>query len=355
MPPAALSGVISILRAAPPKSGLDNPKRRSSMNILVRAAAGTLAACTLLFSWGATAQDYPTRPIRMIVPYAPGGNVDISARIIAAPLGEILGQTVVVDNRPGAGGNLGASLVAKATPDGYTLLVGSSGPLSVNPVIFKSLPYDSLKDFAPISTVQAVPLVLLASPRAGINSVAELVAAAKARPGKLTMASAGAGTTNHFAIELFASMADIKVLHVPYKGSGPALSELLGGQVETMVDQLAASIGYVKDGRLKVLAVTTTQRASALPNTPTLDELGYKGYQAATLLGVLAPAGTPRPVIAKLNAALRKTMDNSAVSERFRGLGANPGASSPEEFSKRIRDELQQWQALVKKLDLKFE
>lgn len=325
------------------------------MNILVRAAARTLAACTLLFSWGATAQDYPTRPIRMIVPYAPGGNVDISARIIAAPLGEILGQTVVVDNRPGAGGNLGASLVAKATPDGYTLLVGSSGPLSVNPVIFKSLPYDSLKDFAPISTVQAVPLVLLASPRAGINSVAELVAAAKARPGKLTMASAGAGTTNHFAIELFASMADIKVLHVPYKGSGPALSELLGGQVETMVDQLAASIGYVKDGRLKVLAVTTTQRASALPNTPTLDELGYKGYQAATLLGLLAPAGTPRPVIARLNAALRKTMDNNAVSERFRGLGANPGASSPEEFSKRIRDELHQWQALVKKLDLKFE
>lgn len=325
------------------------------MNILVRATGTTLAACALLFSWGVTAQDYPTRPIRMIVPYAPGGNVDISARIIAAPLGEILGQTVVVDNRPGAGGNLGASLVAKATPDGYTLLVGSSGPLSVNPVIFKSLPYDSLKDFAPISTVQAVPLVLLASPRAGINSVTELVAAAKSRPGKLTMASAGAGTTNHFAIELFASMADIKVLHVPYKGSGPALSELLGGQVETMVDQLAASIGYVKDGRLKVLAVTTAQRASALPNTPTLDELGYKGYQAATLLGLLAPAGTPRPVIAKLNAAVRKTMDNSAVSERFRGLGANPGASSPEEFSKRIRDELHQWQALVKKLDLKFE
>ncbi|MEK6594337.1 MAG: tripartite tricarboxylate transporter substrate binding protein [Pseudomonadota bacterium] len=301
------------------------------------------------------AEQFPTRPIRFIVPYAPGGNVDISARIIAAPLGEILGQTIVVDNRPGAGGNLGASLVAKATPDGYTLLVGSSGPLSVNPVIFKNLPYDSLKDFAPISTVQAVPLVVLASPKAGFNSIADVVAAAKARPGKVTMASAGAGTTNHFAIELLASMANIKVLHVPYKGSGPALSELLGGQVETMVDQLAASIGYVKDGRLKVLAVTTTQRASALPNTPTLDELGYKGYQAATLLGLLAPAGTPKPVIARLNAAVRKIMDNAAVSERFRGLGANPGASSPEEFSARIRDELRQWQDLAKKLNLKFE
>ncbi len=317
-----------------------------------------ISALLVLGLWCASAfaaDSYPSRPIRVIVPYAPGGNVDISARIIAPPLGEALVQTVVVDNRPGAGGNLGASMVAKATPDGYTLLVGSSGPLSVNPVIFKNLPYDSLKDFAPISTVQAVPLVLLASPKSGFNTVADVIAAAKSRPGKVTMASAGAGTTNHFAIELFAQMAGVRVLHVPYKGSGPALSELLGGQVETMVDQLAASIGYVKDGRLKVLAVTTPQRATALPNVPTLDELGYKGYQASTLLGLLAPAGTPKPVVTTLNTALRKVMDNSAVAERFRGLGANPGASSPEEFSARIRDELAQWRALVKKLDLKFE
>lgn len=301
------------------------------------------------------AEPFPSRPIRMVVPYAPGGNVDISARIIAPSLAEALAQTVVVDNRPGGGGNLGAALVAKSTADGHTLLVGSSGPLSVNPVIFKKLPYDSLKDFAPVSTVQAVPLVVLASPRSGIQSIADLVAMAKSRPGKLTIASAGAGTTNHFAIELFASMAGVRLLHVPYKGSGPALSELLGGQVETMVDQLAASIGYVKDGRLRVLAVTTAQRAAALPQVPTLDELGYKGYQASTLLGLLAPAGTPKPVVTKLNAAIRKAMDNPAVAERFRGLGANPGASSPEEFSKRIRDELQQWQVLVKKLNLKFE
>lgn len=314
-----------------------------------------LLALAALASAAHAAEQFPSRPIRVIVPYAPGGNVDISARIIATPLGEALGQTVVVDNRPGAGGNLGASMVAKATPDGHTLLVGSSGPLSVNPVIFKNLPYDSLKDFAPISTVQAVPLVMLASPKSGYASVADVVSAAKARPGKVTMASAGAGTTNHFAIELFAQMAGVKVLHVPYKGSGPALSELLGGQVETMVDQLAASIGYVKDGRLKVLAVSTPQRAAALPNVPTLDELGYKGYNAATLLGLLAPAGTPKPVVAKLNAAVRKTMDNPAVAERFRGLGANPGASSPEEFSTRIRDELRQWQELVRKLNLKFE
>jgi len=312
----------------------------------------TLAAMVTPVS---AAEQFPTRPIRVIVPYAPGGNVDISARIIAPPLGEVLGQTVVVDNRPGAGGNLGASLVAKATPDGYTLLVGSSGPLSVNPVIFKNLLYDTLKDFAPISTVQAVPLVVLAGPKSNINSIADVITAAKARPGKLTIASAGAGTTNHFAIELFAHMANVKLLHVPYKGSGPALSELLGGQVETMIDQLAASIGYVRDGRLKVLAVTTQQRAAALPNVPTLEELGYKGYQAATLLGLLAPAGTPRPVVGKLNAAVRKIMDNNAVAERFRGLGANPGASSPEQFTTRIRDELEQWRTLVKQLNLKFE
>lgn len=322
-----------------------------TLTLLVLAAL----AMPLLPPAAIAADAFPSRPIRLVVPYAPGGNVDISARIIAPPLAETLGQTVVVDNRPGGGGNLGASLVAKATADGHTLLVGSSGPLSVNPVIFKSLPYDSLKDFAPVSTVQAVPLVLLAGPKSAINSVADLVAAAKSRPGKLTIASAGAGTTNHFAIELFASMANVRLLHVPYKGSGPALSELLGGQVETMIDQLAASIGYVKDGRLKVLAVTTSQRAAALPNVPTLDELGYKGYQAATLLGLLAPAGTPKPVVAKLNTAVRKVMDNAAVAERFRGLGANPGASSPEEFQARIRDELAQWQALVKKLNLKFE
>lgn len=301
------------------------------------------------------AESFPTRPIRLVVPYAPGGNVDISARIVAPPLGDVLGQPVVVDNRPGAGGNLGASLVAKSTPDGYTLLVGSSGPLSVNPVIFKNLPYDSLKDFAPLSTVQSVPLIVLASPKSGFNSIADVITAAKSRPGKVTMASAGAGTTNHFAIELFAQMANVKVLHVPYKGSGPALSELLGGQVETMVDQLAASIGYIKDGRLKVLAITTPRRSAVLPNVPTLDELGYKGYQATTLLGLLAPTGTPPAVIDKLNASIRKVMDSPAVSERFRGLGTEPGASSPEEFSKRIRDELAQWRVLVKKLDLKFE
>lgn len=324
------------------------------MNKRTRFAACLVAAFGIAAAGIAAAQDFPTRPIRFIVPYAPGGNVDISARTVGPVLGEILGQTIVVDNRPGAGGNIGAVIVAKATPDGYTLLVGSSGPLSVNPVVLKDMPYDSVKDFAPVSRVQSVPLVLLTSPKFGVGSVKELITRAKAEPGKITMASAGTGTTNHFAIELFSTMAGIKVLHVPYKGSGPALAELLGGQVNTMVDQLTSSIGYIRDGRLKVIAVTAAKRVDALPDVPTLAESGIPGYEASTFLGLLAPAGTPRAVIMKLNGAIAKAVATKSVNERFRSLGADPGASSPEAFAKIIRDELAKWRRVAKEANLKF-
>lgn len=325
------------------------------MTIWTCVAGMTLAAATALAPGLATAQTYPTRPIRMIVPYPPGGNVDISARIVGPALTELLGQTVIVDNRPGGGGNVGAGLVAKATPDGYTLLVGSSGPLSVNPVVFRDTPYDSVKDFAPVSMVQVVPLVLTVSPRFAVSSVKELIERAKAQPGKITVASAGTGTTNHFAIELFSSMTGAKLLHVPYKGSGPALGELLGGQVNTMIDQLTSSMGFIKDGRLKVIAVTAAKRVAALPGVPTLAESGVPGYEASTYLGILAAAGAPRDVVMKLNAALRKVMDMPAVQERFRGLGADPGASSPAEFGKIIREELDKWRNLARTANLKFD
>jgi len=324
------------------------------MNKLTRFAACVVAAFATASVSIVAAQDFPTRPIRFIVPYAPGGNVDISARTVGPVLGEILGQTIVVDNRPGAGGNIGAVIVAKATPDGYTLLVGSSGPLSVNPVVLKDMPYDSVKDFAPVSRVQSVPLVLLTSPKFGVGSVKALSTRARAEPGKITMASAGTGTTNHFAIELFSTMAGIKVLHVPYKGSGPALAELLGGQVNTMVDQLTSSIGYIRDGRLKVIAVTAAKRVDALPDVPTLAESGIPGYEASTFLGLLAPAGTPRPVIMKLNGAIAKAVATKSVNDRFRSLGADPGASSPEAFAKIIRDELAKWRRVAKEANLKF-
>ena len=318
-------------------------------------AVGALSLCAALFACApAAAQDYPARPIRMIVPYAPGGNVDISARIVGPALHDLLGQSVVVDNRPGGGGNVGAAMVAKSTPDGYTLLVGSSGPLSVNPIVFKDTPYDSVKDFAPVSMVQIVPLVLTASPKFAVGSVKELIARAKAQPGKITIASAGTGTTNHFAIELFSTMAGVKLLHVPYKGSGPALGELLGGQVNTMIDQLTSSMGFIKDGKLKVIAVTAAKRVSLLPDVPTLAESGVPGYEASTYLGILAPAGTPRPVVTRLNGALRKVMDMPTVQERFRSLGADPGASSPEQFRKIVADELNKWRKLAKDANLQF-
>ena len=314
--------------------------------VLLSASAAVQAASTGAF---------PTRPIRLVVPYAPGGNVDITARTIGPGLGEALGTSVVVDNRPGGGGNLGANLVARAAPDGYTLLMGSSGPLSINVIVFRDIPYDSVKDFAPVSSVHVVPLVLLASQKTPVSSVQDLIARMKAAPGKVTMASAGAGTTNHFAIELFASMTGTRPLHVPYKGSGPALTELLGGQVETMVDQLTSSIGYVRDGRLKLLAVTGRKRSPVLPNVPTLDESGLKGYEASTYIGVAAPSGTPAPVVKRLNDAIRKVMATPDVVDRLRALGTEPGASSPAEFRKMIADELDKWREVARKSNLKFD
>jgi tripartite-type tricarboxylate transporter receptor subunit TctC len=300
-------------------------------------------------------QNFPTRPIRLIVPYPPGGNVDITARIIGPALGEIVGQSIVVDNRSGAGGNLGANLVAKAPPDGYTLLMGSSAPLAINPIVIKDTPYDPLTAFAPVSRVHVVPLVVLAGPKSGIASVKELIERAKANPGKLAAASAGTGTTNHFGIELFNTMAGVRLLHVPYKGSGPALAEMLGGQIPVMFDQLSASIGYIRDGRLNALAVASAKRSSVLPGVPTLDESGLKGYEASTFIGVAAPARTPQAVMSRLNAAVRKVMDTANVADRLRGLGTDPGASSPEEFSSTIRGELNKWRDLAQRAGLKFD
>jgi len=303
----------------------------------------------------AAQQVYPARPIRLVVPYPPGGNVDITARIVGPVLGEIVGQSIVVDNRSGAGGNVGAALVAKAAPDGYTLLLGSSAPLAINPIVIRDTPYDPLTAFAPVSRVHVVPLVLLANPKMGAGSVKDLIERARRSPGKVTIASAGTGTTNHLGIELLSVHAGIKVLHVPYKGSGPALGELLGGQVQFMFDQLTSSIGYIRDGRLTALAMASLKRSSVLPNVPTLDESGLKGYEATTFIGVVGPAGMARTVISRLNAAVRKVMDTASVADRFRALGTDPGASSPEEFRRTIRDELAKWREVVRRAGLKFE
>jgi len=310
----------------------------------------------LLFSAAAAAQPaFPNRPIRLVVPYPPGGNVDITARIVGPVLGEIVGQTIVVDNRSGAGGNLGAGMVAKAAPDGYTLLMGSSAPLAINPIVIKDTPYDPLTAFTPVSRIHVVPLVVLAGPKSGAGSIKDLIERARANPGKITVASPGIGTTNHLGIELFSARTGVKVVHVAYKGAGPALAELLGGQVQFMFDQLSASIGYIRDGRLTALAVASAKRSTVLPNVATLDESGLKGYEATTFIGIAGPAALPKAVVSKLNAAMLKVMDTTSVADRFRALGADPGASTPEEFSKTIRDELAKWRDVVARAGLKFE
>ena len=316
------------------------------------------SALALLLCWAATqagAQNFPTQPVKLIVPFAPGGNVDVTARIISIELGKILGQSVIVENRAGGGGSIGATAVATATPDGHTLLMGASGPLSVNPVAIPNLAYDPVKDFAPVSRIHVVPLVVLTNPKSGIGSIKDLMARAKAEPGKITIASAGVGTMNHLAIELFNHTAGVELLHVPYKGGGPALNDLLGGQVSLAFEQMNSSMGFIKDGRLTPLAVSSRKRSSALPNVPTLDELGLQGYEAATFVGVLAPARTPKAVIDKLNAAVRRTMESPEVLARLRDLGAEPAASSPEEFGALVRSELDKWRGLATRAGIKFE
>jgi len=303
----------------------------------------------------AAQQNFPMRPIRLVVPWAPGGNVDITARLIGGPLTEILGRTIVVDNRPGGGGSLGANMVAKSAPDGYTLLMASSGSVTVNAAVYKSLPYDADKDFAAIGTVNEVPLVLAVGPKTPASSIKELIALAASQPGKVTAATAGAGSTNHLVLEMFNTQARVQLLHVPYKGSGPALVDTLGGQVAMIVDQLSSSLPYIREGRLRSLAVTTKKRSSQLPNVPTLEEAGLKGFEATTFTGVMAPAGTPKPVIDRLYAALMKTLDSPAVIEKFRSMAAEPMRNTPQQFAAFVREDLARWKAVAKAANVQVE
>lgn len=321
----------------------------------IRCLATLVISMVAMAAAGAEKTDYPNRPIRLIVPWAPGGSVDISSRILAAPLSEILRQQVIVDNRPGGGGSIGANIVAKGPTDGYTLLAGSSGSVTANQAVYANLPYDSVRDFAPISMINVTPMAVLSYPSASVTSIKDLLALARSQPGKVTMASAGTGSSNHLAIELFQTMSGVRFLHVPYKGSGAALTELLGGQVQTMIDQIASSIGYVRDGRLRILAVTSINRSGVLPNIPTLDELGLKGYEAASFTGVLAPAGTPLPVIDRLYAAVIKAATLPAVTAKFTELAADPKTTTPAEFAGFIRNDIAKWRKVAQGANIKLD
>jgi tripartite-type tricarboxylate transporter receptor subunit TctC len=309
---------------------------------------GALAVVTACMAAVAFAQPYPNHAIRLVVPFPAGGTTDILARAAAQKLTEALGQSVVVDNRPGAGGNIGAELVAKAAPDGYTLLMGTVGTHAINPSLYAKMPYDHVKDFVPIVLVAGVPNVLVVNPSLPINSVADLIKLAKAKPGTINFASSGSGTSIHLSGELFKTMAGVDMTHVPYKGSAPALTDVMGGQVQIMFDNLPSSLALIKSGKLRAVAVTSLQRAPALPDVPTIAESGLPGFEASSWFGILAPAGTPAPIVAKINAEVNKWLQSPEAKEQLLAQGAAAAGGSPEQFVAHIRAETDKWAKVVK-------
>jgi tripartite-type tricarboxylate transporter receptor subunit TctC len=306
------------------------------------------AAMTLLLAAGAWAQAYPTKPIRLVVPFPAGGTTDILARQVAQRLSVSLGQSVIVDNRPGAAGNIGSDLVAKSAPDGYTLLMGTVGTHAINPSLYTRMPYDHVKDFVPIVLVAGVPNVLEVTPSLPVNSVADLIKLAKEKPGQLNFASSGSGTSIHLSGELFKTMAGVDMMHVPYKGSAPAVTDLMGGQVQLMFDNLPSSLAQIKAGKLRAIAVTSAQRAPALPNVPTIAESGLPGFEASSWFGMLAPAGTPSPIVARLNADVNQWLQTAEAKEKLLAQGAVAAGGTPEQFAAHIRAETEKWAKVVK-------
>jgi tripartite-type tricarboxylate transporter receptor subunit TctC len=300
-------------------------------------------ACAAASTGTAFADAYPSKPINFVVPYPPGGASDIIARLIAERLQASLKQPVVVENRAGANGIIAYQYVTKAPADGHTILMANIGPSAINPSIYKKLPYDALKDFAPVTLVSWVPLMFVANPSLGVNTVPELIAKAKVAPGTLSYGVSGNGTAGHLAMELFKSNAGIDIKPIPYKGDTPALSDTIGGQVDVMMATVVAAAPHVASGRLKALAVTTKKRLPASPNIPSVAESGMPGFEAVSWGGILAPAGTPKPVVDKLNAEIVKILKLPEVKERFAAAGAEVVHSTPEEFAKYIADETAKW------------
>ena len=336
------------------------PQRRRFTRLAPRlalaASAALLAPAALLLPALAKAQTvWPTKAVRIVVPFAAGGTTDILARSLAPELQKAFGQPFVVDNKPGAGGNSGANEVAKSVPDGTTLLMGTVGTHAINAALYPKMPFDPVKDFAPITQMAGVPNVLVLNPafaqKYNINSVTDLVRAAKANPGKFNMASSGNGTSIHLAGELFKSMTGSYMVHFPYRGSGPALIDLIGGSVDLMFDNLPSALPQIKAGKLKALAVTSASRSAALPDLPTIAEAGgpaLKGYEASSWFGLMAPAGTPADVVTRLQQETAKALLSPALKERLQSQGAIPGGMSSAAFTSFIAAETQKWAAVVK-------
>jgi tripartite-type tricarboxylate transporter receptor subunit TctC len=313
------------------------------------AVASAMALCS-----GAAAQDYPNKPIKIIVPYPGGQASDTIARIVAERLGRSFGQAVIVDNRPGAGGNIGTDTGAKSPPDGYTLTVATAA-LPISKSVYRKLPFDPAKDFAPITLMTVTPLVLVTRTNLPVKDVKELVALAKKEPGKITFASSGLGTSHQLSGELFKTLAGVDMLHVPYKGSPPAHIDLMGGAVDIMFDNIVPVAPQIKQGKLRALAVTTKTRAAALPDVPTMAESGYPNFEATAWFGLLAPAGTPQPIIDKLNKEVVAILKSPDIKEKLAGMGATVVGDTPEEFGRFMADEINKWAPVVKRANIELE
>ena len=310
---------------------------------------------SFLVAGAALAQAYPNRPVRIVVPWPPGQATDIAARVVAEKLQQQLGQPFVADNRPGAGGSIGTDAVAKASPDGYTLLAASSGPISIMPNLQK-IPYDPLKDLQPVSLIAMAPFALVTHPSFPAKNAAEFVALVRANPDKYTFSSSGTGATAHLVSELFNSMAGLKARHVPYKGSAPALSDLMGGQIDYALETVASLAGHIKAGRLKALGVTSGKRTAALPDVPTLAEAAnIPGYDIGAWIGYAAPPGTPKEVTAKLSAEIAKAMQAPDLKERYLSLGMDPASNTPEEMASFLRSEQARYGSIIKNANIKVE
>ena len=308
--------------------------------------AGLTAA--LAVSLAATAADYPSHPVTLVVAFTPGGPSDVLSRILGKRMGEMFGQPFVIENRPGAGGNIAAEQVARATPDGYTLLMGNNSILATNAALYKKLNYDPEKDFIPISLIGSQANILVVNPQVPANSLDELIALAKAAPGTLNFASSGHGAAAHLAGELFKAEAKINIVHVAYKGAAPALQDVMAGHVQMMFATAASVIGLIRSGKVRALAVTTPRRTALLPNVPTIDELGINGFDATTWHGLVAPAGTPREIIGQLNFATRNALDDEAVRKQLTELGVDIAGSTPKDFAAYIKSEIPKWTAVIR-------
>ncbi|RZL94935.1 MAG: tripartite tricarboxylate transporter substrate binding protein [Variovorax sp.] len=323
-------------------SAVNSSERRALLGMM-------LAMPAVLATTPSFAATWPDKPIRLIVPFPAGGATDVMARGMAQRLGTELSTQVVVDNRGGAGGTTAAEAAARAAPDGYTLFFATMGTQAINPALYPKLRYDPQKDFEPISVTHLTPRVLVAGPQVSAKSVAELIALAKAKPGALTYGSAGNGSSSHLAGALFESMAGVKMLHVPYKGSAPLLTDVLAGRVDMTFDSYTVYEEHIRPGRVRALAVTSSRRLHALPQVPTVAEAGVKGYEVSNWLGLLAPAGTPKDVVAKIHAGLGRTMTSPALREQLIAIGIEPTFGSPEAFGALIRSEIPKWADIVRK------